>query len=255
MESHIRQISKIYDIRATIPVDGSTCTNAVNFDLALLEDVVGPRPKNVCDIGCGLGWHLEALSLRGGSDLWGIDLSAHSLDLFARRCSGIGNGTVRIVFGDMMKWGVTNWFEAATSFLSCLGQFSREGDVLYLQSAARLLRPGGYFLMSVFCEELIDELVGEWTASYSSDVPALTESSVAYNKAQNLLTITQTLCDGTKVQAELIHIYNSDDLYAMAKKAGFLDVTVIHPNQVRSPPPPEGVSGRVFLLGRAEGAQ
>lgn len=104
----------------------------------------------VLDIACGGGRHLEALRGRGHA-AFGVDLSR---PLLARSRAKLGPVAVR---GDMRRLPFrTGAFRTALSMFTSLGYFpSPEDDERVLAEAARVLRPGGFFVL--------DYLNSEWT--------------------------------------------------------------------------------------------
>lgn len=246
---HAQIVAQIYDRRAIIPFDGSTYTDDVLFDLSVLRHLVNSWPPILCDVGCGLGWHLEALAAQGGTDLWGIDLSEQSLSMFATRfVSGIPS-VVKLIAGDVRAWKCTGFFSAVTSFLSCLGEFSPDGDQDYMDSLARLLRPGGVLLISVFCQEEVEPILGEWTTTYSDSDKRPVITTLTYGDQTRSLHITQKFED--EVNFEIMRLYTQAELIKLAEHAGLVGVRILRPLQFGAKHGRASKSGLVFLTGQA----
>ena len=98
-----------------------------------------PRPRAVLDLACGAGRHTEALRRRGHRAL-GVDLS---LSLLVH-----GSGLPR-VRGDMRGLPFTAAsFDWVLNFFTSFGYFESEREnFLVLAEAARILGPGGRFLI------------------------------------------------------------------------------------------------------------
>ena len=239
----IDQIAAIYDVRASqIKFDGTTYIPAVNADIKLLKDYVG-RPESLCDVGCGLGWHLEAMMDDEPLRFWGIDVSAGSLEAFVRRCPKVDGNCLHLILGNVACWKATKSFDTVTSFLSCLGQFSVAGDREHLGALARLLRPGGFLLASMFCEERVDQVAGDYITSYTRTGGSRVKTSVTYEPRERKLLIRQMLTESAKVMpAEVVRLYRKDEIAKIAKDSGLRDVEVLLP--VAQP-------GQAVLMARA----
>jgi ubiquinone/menaquinone biosynthesis C-methylase UbiE len=108
-------------------------------------EAAGGAPRDLLDVGCGTGRLLERASLRWpGARLTGVDLSRPMLDQ-ARAKYG---GDSRFAFhqGDSASLPVESAsFDAAFSTVSFHHWRDQAGG---LREAARVLRPGGVFLLA-----------------------------------------------------------------------------------------------------------
>lgn len=104
----------------------------------------------VLDIACGAGRHLSALRGRGHA-AYGIDLSRPLLASAGGRLAPV------VVRGDMRRLPFrAGAFATALSMFTSLGYFrTPEEDAVVLAEAARVLKPGGAFVL--------DYLNAEWT--------------------------------------------------------------------------------------------
>ncbi len=107
---------------------------------ALGGDPGKPRPKAVLDLACGAGRHTAALRRRGYRVL-GVDLS---VTLLIR-------GQVPSVAGDMRRLPFADGsFAWVLNFFTSFGYFESEREnFLVLGEIARLLSPGGRFLIDL----------------------------------------------------------------------------------------------------------
>lgn len=112
--------------------------------LAMLAGVIGPAldAGPVLDIACGSGRYLEALHARRTPAV-GLDLSR---PLLKRAAEEVGATLVR---GDMRHLPFRGGaFAVALSMFTSLGYFaSPADDALVLAEAARVVRPGGHFVL------------------------------------------------------------------------------------------------------------
>lgn len=107
----------------------------------------GPRPQSVLDLACGGGRHTAALRRRGYPTV-GVDLS---LVLLAHppRVPSVAGDMCALPFADRSFDWVLNFF---TSF----GYFEKERqNFQVLEEIARLLRPGGRFLIDFMNREKV----------------------------------------------------------------------------------------------------
>ncbi|MHC4599492.1 MAG: class I SAM-dependent methyltransferase [Planctomycetota bacterium] len=116
--------------------DEAAAEAEVRFAAEALKLEKGHR---VVDLGCGPGFHLEAL-YRLAIEALGVDLSAPLLGRVAAPC-----GSVR---ADLRFLPLRGSFDAALTFFTTLGYFGQEGENRkVLREVARILRPGGGFLV------------------------------------------------------------------------------------------------------------
>lgn len=113
---------------------------------AALEWVGTPQTTGeLVDIGCGSGWWVESLALRGAKphQLYGLELLPHRAEAARRRIPG-----AHIVEGDAgrLPWE-SDRFRAATLFTVLSSMGSAEKQTQALKEAVRVLRPGGHLLI------------------------------------------------------------------------------------------------------------
>lgn len=242
----IQAIESVYDARAAFPVDGNSYREDVRRDIALLRRS-GVRPADfVCDVGCGIGWHLAALYGLGYRQLYGIDLSAASLQAFRKRSQAARNGKICLLHGDVCTWHTREFFDVVTSFLCCLGAFSPAGDRRYLRSLRQITRPGGLIVFSCFAKEEAQTLQGQTRVRYSDSSAVTIESAVRFNRRSSDLIISQTSSAGGRVPDERIRLYSVAGVAALAQSSGIQIEQVLPPIAKVNEP-----SARLTIVGRA----
>jgi SAM-dependent methyltransferase len=94
------------------------------------------------DVACGNGRYMDAL-LSSGVDIYGVDLSEYLLGEAARRrLAG------RVVYGDMRALPFRDGaFGAAINMFTSFGYFDDEDNARALREIARVIGPGGTFLL------------------------------------------------------------------------------------------------------------
>lgn len=114
------------------------------FDLVPLT---GNR-LSLVDIGCGPGWHLEAWA-EAGFRVAGIDASRNMLEQARTRLAAAGQ-SAELYLADIReerKISAGLGFDLAVSHFNLPNLFPPEEREALFRGAARLVRPGGYWIM------------------------------------------------------------------------------------------------------------
>lgn len=129
--------------------------------LADLEKVLNadfcPNGGNALDLGCGAGcWSIELA--RRGFAVVGVDLSPVAI-AWAQQRAGETDLALRFVQQSVLE--LDGWADKEFDFildgfcLHCL--IGTDDRKKYLESAYRLLKPGGIFFVQAFCADVLDE--------------------------------------------------------------------------------------------------
>lgn len=120
-------------------------------EVAFLGRELGTRiPANgqVLDLACGQGRHAVPLA-QHGFHVTGLDYQQHLLDAAARRAREQGV-TLALVRGDMRQLPCVDMaFDAVMNLFTAFGYFSDAENAGVLREVARVLRPGGWFIIDV----------------------------------------------------------------------------------------------------------
>jgi SAM-dependent methyltransferase len=112
------------------------------FAIAVLHLQPGSR---VLDLPCGNGRHAWVFGQRG-IRVTAADVDTRSLELARRDCA---HPNVEYLQLDARAAGELGTFDAVASLFSCIGYLEDEaGDEAALRAMAKVLRPGGRFLLS-----------------------------------------------------------------------------------------------------------
>ena len=127
-------------LRIALSIPDERADQQTDFVVSALELAPGAR---VLDLACGHGRHSARLA-RLGFDVTGLDVSASSLEL-ARETEP----AAEYVEGDMREIPVEDEsFDAVINLFTAFGYFEDEDDdQRVLNEVARVLRPGGAFLI------------------------------------------------------------------------------------------------------------
>ncbi|MHB9022568.1 MAG: class I SAM-dependent methyltransferase [Armatimonadota bacterium] len=119
----------------------------VAFLLDRLAAGVSPDAK-VLDLACGQGRHAIPLA-RQGFRVTGLDYQENLLRV-ARETAGEAGADVRWVQGDMRSLPFADAsFDAVVNMFTAFGYFSDEENARVIGEIARVLRPGGTFILDV----------------------------------------------------------------------------------------------------------
>jgi SAM-dependent methyltransferase len=124
------------------PFDEATTQTQVDF----AESALGlSPPARILDLACGWGRHSRPLAERG-YDVVGLDLN----EVFLRVGRSTGQDGVSWVCGDMRRLPFSaGCFHAVICLWNSFGYFDDMGNSHVVQEVARLLVPGGGFLLDI----------------------------------------------------------------------------------------------------------
>lgn len=197
------------------------------------------RGERVLDLGCGPGFHLEALAARGLRPV-GVDLSPSLLALahtrgFAAR-------------GDLRAPPHAGPFAAVLSFFTTFGYFEEAENRLVLAEMARLLEPGGRFLLDYLnADALRRGLVPCSEKLLPSGL--LRETRLIAGEPPRVLKEVEWLPTGQGEPlryTESVRLYSVPELEALLSEAG-LELRALHGDFDGSPAGPD--APRAILSG------
>ncbi|MDP7179744.1 MAG: methyltransferase domain-containing protein [Candidatus Woesearchaeota archaeon] len=112
-----------------------------------IEEALELKPgQRVLDLGCGNGRHAISLARRG-IDVTGLDISQVALDLAQQKADKEGID-LSLVKGDMRNLPLReDSFDAVYSYASSFGYSTFLDDLKITYDIARVLKPGGLFLI------------------------------------------------------------------------------------------------------------
>lgn len=127
-------------------------------DLALWEELAGPAPRDVLDLGCGTGRVAIRLGRRGHRVV-ALDVEPAFLEEAARRAAA-WQVDVETVVADARTFDLGRLFDLVLAPMQLVQLFHGSGERIGMaRSAAAHLRPGGQFAVALM--DLEDEAVGE----------------------------------------------------------------------------------------------
>jgi ubiquinone/menaquinone biosynthesis C-methylase UbiE len=193
--------------------------------LDLLGAPVGAR---VLDCPCGQGRHATLLA-ENGLKVTGVDYSSHLLKKAAQAAKGVAG--VDFVEGDMRKLPARwrNRFDAVVSLGASFGFFAtRAEDELALANYARVLKPGGSFILHAANRDgiMASFIEKDWWESPTGDL-ILHERT--FDPLSGLLDVHVQLRRGarTRRRSYRLRLYSPSELAAIAARNGII-VTAVY---------------------------
>src|SRR5262249_22839496 len=99
----------------------------------------------ILDVPCGFGRHSIELARRGFR-VTGVDISPKLLRT-ARRNAAVRGVQVEFRRADMRELAYRNRFDAVLNLFTSFGYFGDVGDLWFLRTLRRALRPGGWLIL------------------------------------------------------------------------------------------------------------
>ncbi len=135
--------------------------------LRLLE-AFGETPGSVIDVGAGASTLVDELLARGWSDITVLDVSHEALDLVRTRLARRGLAATAVAC-DLLTWEPERTYDvwhdrAVLHFLT-----QPQDRARYVETAARVVKPGGHLVIGAFAEDGPTHCSGLATARYSAD--------------------------------------------------------------------------------------
>jgi SAM-dependent methyltransferase len=182
------------------------------------------------DIGCGYGRHAVSLASQGLRVI-GLDLNEYFLHLAVERSAHLPN-QISFVRGDMRSLPMLGEFDAAVCLGGSFGQFATEDeDLALLQETARVLKPGGKFLLDVANRDgILSRFVGRDWNEIEDGTVVLHERR--WDSLRGRLEGRDLVLgpDGRRREYEhSMRLYGAPEISSMFRRAGF-DVLALYGN-------------------------
>lgn len=187
----------------------------VEFVASVLADRVAPGGV-VLDLACGQGRHAVPLAERGFRII-GLDYQFHLLQKAKST-----NNRVRFVRGDMRRLPFAESLDAVVNLFTAFGYFSDEENARILCEVARVLRPGGWFVLDVANRDAMIRTAQPRSWKRLPD-GSLVLSEWTWDVAAGRYTHWQLLL-GEQDRRSLTHsvrVYTCTELTALLRDAGF----------------------------------
>jgi glyoxylase-like metal-dependent hydrolase (beta-lactamase superfamily II)/SAM-dependent methyltransferase len=213
-------------------------------EAAFAAEVLDLKPgSRVLDLCCGQGHHLVALRAKGIACV-GVDLSPELLALASSR------GPVARC--DMRSVPYAGPFDAVVTFFTTIGYFDDEGNAATASEIARLLAPGGKFLVDYLNparvhSSLVPESVREVNGRTIRETRSIDGTPPRIRKRVQIEATDD--CEALEY-TESVRLYEGGDLAALLGAAG-LEIDSVHGDFDGSPCTDE--SPRMIIVGHLAG--
>lgn len=143
-------------------VDPSQFSERTAREIEFVDDKLGLQDGgSILDLCCGWGRHAIGLAQRG-YQITGLDLSTYHVELARNAANDAGVG-VAWIEGDMRSIpSPAGSFDAVVNLFTAFGYFDDDENQRVLEEVARVLAPGGRFLIDIINR---DYLMGVFTES------------------------------------------------------------------------------------------
>lgn len=125
----------------------------------ILDNIEIPQNARIIDLGCGIARHTMEFAQRDYNTV-GVDFSEKHIN-YARRIRKQKNlKNIRLYNSDIRTFSSIKEFDLALCLYDVIGSFPDEKDNIHIiEKAAKLLKLGGYFVLSVMNFELTNNIV------------------------------------------------------------------------------------------------
>jgi ubiquinone/menaquinone biosynthesis C-methylase UbiE len=139
----------------------------------LLDFIQNHKPGRAIDIGCGTGTNVITLA-QAGWEVTGVDFAPRAIKLAKQKVSRTGLQAELLIRDATRLQGIDGPFDLAFD-LGCFHGIPQDGKTKYLEQLARVLAPGGFWLVYGFLkpapeqagtglsETEIDRISTQWT--------------------------------------------------------------------------------------------
>jgi len=205
-------------------------------DVTDVMDALGLAPGHrVLDLACGAGRY-SGLFAAAGLDVVGLDYSKDLLATAAREVPA-----ARFARGDMRRLPFSRAFDAVLMFFTSFGYFDTDDEHRrVLAEVARVLRPGGGFLLDyVRREAVIEGLVPE-SDEVRNGYRIRSRRRITRDGSRVEKDVDLTRPDGSSLTyTESVRLYDGEEVDGMLREAGFAAV-----GRIEAEPPRLLVTGR-----------
>ena len=188
-------------------------TRAVAGFLAL------PAEADVLDLACGQGRHAVELA-RLGYQVTGLDYSP-ALLAHARQAAEAAGVAVTWVEGDMRSLPWEGAFDAVINLTTAFGYFSDEENEGVLRQVAKVLKPGGQFLIETLHRDYVvrEYQQHDW---YETDEGTLVWTLRLFDAIKGRTTVLERFRTPNGDEGERYHnirAYTATELHALLRRA------------------------------------
>lgn len=225
------EICNIYNKRYHAPFSGKSCQVAIDNDVFVITDLISTSiPRDICDLCCGLGFHMIKLAEIPQYTVIGVDNSSVAFEKYMDRYRHLQNPTYVCMSAiDFAKDNVERYDLVLCNLPHFDSAFNDEAKSL-LASIWRICKKGGVAIFSFLCAEYASHMTGKYKVRYDRRSPTYIFSEITYSSTNNLLCIKQNSGAWKGDIIEKMHLYTIPGTQGMLIEAGFVNVTSLADN-------------------------
>lgn len=223
------RIAALYDWRASRGGRTKDYERYADADVALLAKYVDLHVARLCDVGCGDGTHLKALSDAGTAYAVGIDLSEVGLrDLIDADWAA----SVVLIRVDVTKWRVGPVFDAVLCSLPPINQAEDYGLETALSALRSITKRDGHILLKLFDGDRVDAITGTYSIVYDG-ARSRKVSTITRSQENRSIRIRQYFSDAIEdIHTEVVDTPLRSDVLRQAEASGLAATSIDHTDEV-----------------------
>lgn len=187
----------------------------------------------VLDLCCGPGRHAGPL-VNHGCHVYGLDYSMHLLKLACGIITG-NSSYPRYIRGDARMLPFRDGaFDAVLNMFTSFGYFDDAGNENLIRSIARILKPGGRFLIDYFNTPRVIDTINPRTVREKNGMTIREERTINTVTKRVEKTISLTTSSREETFHESVRLYTEPEMRTLIEHAG-LSVAAVYGASDRSP--------------------
>jgi ubiquinone/menaquinone biosynthesis C-methylase UbiE len=193
----------------------------VEFIRTIIKDKC-PEAKNILDIGCGTGEHLNLLKDEFET-LWGVDVNQEIINEAKKK-----SDKINYLVGGMKDFAIDAKFDVITCLYSVFNyNLTLEDATMALDNFKKHLNPGGVIIFALYTPHNTDKVVSLHMGN-NDEIEVAKINQYVFDPATGLettdfLIFTKTSA-GVDFQVEKNHkyrIYSTEEFSSLCQKSGF----------------------------------
>lgn len=222
-------ILHIYDTRYCAPFSGESYESAIEKDIFIVRELLpSTNQKFICDLCCGLGFHMIKLAETSKYTVEGVDFSPEAYKKYQAKYGYLKNPKYHCC----PMFGYSNQnkekFDAVLCYLPHLDSSFHDNTKDIFYSIWNLCKKGGISIISFLCSEFAPQMVSNNTIYYDKKSPIPISSLVTFDTSNKLLKIKQKSQAWQGEIVEKMHLYTIQEIKNILIEIGFIEATSLN---------------------------